>query len=79
VAVQDDIGYFKLARRFLGADVVMRRGSQIVASTLSQPPANPLPPRGSVTIAGRAYRVFTFTGTAFPTGSLNISLLFPAN
>jgi hypothetical protein len=79
VAVQDDIGYVKLAQRFLGADVIMRRGSQIVASTLSQPPASPLPARGAVTIAGRAYRVSTFTGTAFPTGSLNISLLFPAN
>jgi hypothetical protein len=57
----------------------MRRGSKVVESTLSQPPASPLPSRGAVTIAGRAYRVFTFTGTAFPTGSLNISLLFPAN
>jgi hypothetical protein len=79
VAVQDDIGYVKLAQRFIGADVVMRRGSQVVASTLNQPPASPLPSRGAVTIAGHAYRVFTFTGTAFPTGSLNISLLFPAN
>jgi hypothetical protein len=79
VAVQDDAGYVKLAQRFVGADVVMRRGSQVVASTLSQPPASPLPARGRVTIAGHAYRVFTFTGTAFPTGSLNISLLFPAN
>jgi hypothetical protein len=79
VAVQDDVGYVKLAQRFIGADVVMRRGSQILASTLSQPPARPLPSRGAVTVAGRPYRVFTFTGTAFPTGSLNISLLFPAN
>jgi hypothetical protein len=79
VAVQDDVGYVKLAQRFVGADVVMRRGSQVVASTLNQPPTSPLPSRGQVTLAGTAYRVYTFTGTAFPTGSLNISLLFPAN
>ena len=78
VAVQDDIGYVKLAQRFVGADVVMRRGSQVVATTLSAPPAGPLPARGSVTIGGRPYRVFSFTGTAFPSGPLNISLLFPA-
>src|SRR5258708_12771098 len=43
VAVQDDVGYVKLAQRFIGADVGMRRGSQILASPLTPPPPPPPP------------------------------------
>jgi hypothetical protein len=76
VAVQDDAGYLKLARRFTGADVVMRLGANVAMSTLTPPPAQPLPARGTVRLEGRRYRVFSFTATAFPSGPLRISLLF---
>lgn len=75
VAVQDDAGYLKLARRFTGADVVMRLGGNVALSTLP-PPAQALPTRGTVQLKGRRYRVFSFTATAFPSGPLRISLLF---
>lgn len=76
VAVQDDTGYAKLAQVFTGADVVMRMGSRIAVSTITPAPVQPLPTRGPVVVAGRRYRVYTFSATAFPSGSVNISLLF---
>lgn len=63
-ALQDDAGYVKLVRRFIGAEVTLRRGGRLVPSV----PA----PRAR---HGRAVRVFSFTGTAFPAGELRISVL----
>lgn len=74
-AVQDDVGYFKLARRFLGADVVMRAGRRVVISTVGRVRAA-LPAHGIVRIGGRRYRVYSFLGQAFPSGPLRITLLF---
>ncbi len=63
-ALQDDAGYVKLVRRFTGAEVTLRRRGRLVPSV----PA----PRAR---HGRAVRVFSFTGTAFPAGELRISVL----
>lgn len=76
-AVQDDAGYLKLAQRFTGADVVMSAAGQVVMSTLPGAPAT-LPRHGRVELGGRHYHVYSFDATAFPTGSLRVSLLFGA-
>ncbi len=73
-AIQDDAGYVKLARRFTGADVLMRVGARQVMGTLAPGPAQ-VPDRGPVSYGGRTYQAYSFTGEAFPSGPLRISLL----
>jgi hypothetical protein len=77
MAIQDDAGYVKLARRFTGADVLMRRGTTQVMGTLDPGPAH-VPDRGPVEYAGRRYAAYSFSGEAFPSGPLRISLLVPS-
>ena len=74
-AIQDDAGYLKLARLFTGADVLMRAGARQVMGTLSPGPAS-VPDRGVVSYGGRSYQAYSFTGEAFPSGPLRISLLY---
>jgi hypothetical protein len=74
MAIQDDAGYLKLARLFTGAEVLMRTGGSQVKGTLSPGPAT-LPARGAVSYAGHTYEAYSFTGEAFPSGPLHISLL----
>jgi hypothetical protein len=79
-AIQDDAGYMKLAHRFTGAEVLMRVGpgaEQQVMGTLRPGPAH-VPDRGPVSYRGRRYEAYSFTGEAFPSGPLRISLLWPA-
>jgi len=73
-AIQDDAGYMKLAHRFTGADVLMRTGSRQVMGTLDPGPAS-VPDRGGVSYRGRYYSAYSFSGVAFPSGPLRISLL----
>jgi len=73
-AIQDDAGYMKLAHRFTGAEVVMRTGAKQVQGTLQPRPAS-IPDRGTVSYNGRDYQAYSFTGEAFPSGPLRISLL----
>ena len=75
MAIQDDAGYLKLAHLFTGGQVLMRTGARQVAGTLSPGPAS-VPDRGTVSYRGRSYQAYSFTGTAFPSGALRISLLF---
>ncbi len=74
MAIQDDAGYLKLAHLFTGAEVLMRTGARQVMGTLSPGPAT-VPDRGPVSYGGRAYEAYSFTGEAFPSGPLRISLL----
>ncbi len=76
-AIQDDAGYLKLAHLFTGAEVLMRTGGRQVMGTLSPGPAS-VPDRGPVSYGGRAYEVYSFTGEAFPSGPLRLSLLIAA-
>jgi hypothetical protein len=76
-AIQDDAGYLKLAHLFTGADVLMRTGERQVMGTLSPGPAS-VPDRGDVAYGGHSYQAFSFTGEAFPSGPLRISLLVEA-
>jgi hypothetical protein len=77
MAIQDDAGYLKLAHLFTGAQVLMRVGSRQVMGTLSPGPAS-VPKRGRVSYDGRSYQAYSFTGEAFPSGPLRVSLLFDA-
>jgi hypothetical protein len=74
-AIQDDAGYLRLAHLFTGAQVLMRTSSGQVEGTLSPGPSS-VPDRGTVSYKGHTYQAFSFTGTAFPSGELRISLLF---
>jgi hypothetical protein len=74
MAIQDDAGYLKLAHLFTGAEVLMRVGARQVMGTLSPGPAS-IPDRGPVSYRGSTYEAFSFTGVAFPSGPLRISLL----
>lgn len=77
-AIQDDAGYVALTHAYTGAQVILRVGTvQVPSSTLSAGPAS-IPDRGSVSYAGRTYEAYSFNGTAFPDGTLRISLLVPA-
>jgi hypothetical protein len=78
-AIQDDAGYLKLAHLFTGGEVLMRvgpNGTHQVMGTLSPGPAS-VPDRGPVNYEGHEYEVYSFTGEAFPSGPLRISLLLP--
>jgi hypothetical protein len=77
-AIQDDAGYMKLAQRFTGADVLMRvgpRGEHQVMGSLEPGPAR-VPDRGAVSYRGQSYQAYSFSGAAFPSGPLRISLLY---
>jgi hypothetical protein len=76
LSIQDDLGYLLLTQRLAGLDVVMRRGSRLVMSTLRPaPPA--VPAQGAFSYRGHDYRVFTLDAQAFPSGALRISVLIP--
>jgi hypothetical protein len=75
-AIQDDAGYLRLARLFTGAEVLMRVGSKQVMGSLDPGPRS-VPDHGSVEYRGRSYEAYSFTGEAFPSGPLRISLLIP--
>lgn len=73
-AIQDDAGYMKLANRFTGAEVLMRAAGKQLQGTLEPGPAS-VPDRGTVSYRGRDYQAYSFSGVAFPSGPLRISLL----
>ncbi len=75
LSVQDDTGFIKLVHRFTGADVVLHTSTGTVpGSTLSPGPAF-APGLSTVRYHGLAYRSYGFTGTAFPSGTLEVTLL----
>ncbi len=78
-AIQDDAGYMKLAHIFTLGEVLMRvgpHGERQVMGTLDPGPSS-IPDRGRVSYGGQAYQAYSFTGEAFPSGPLRISLLLP--
>lgn len=78
LSVQDDLGYVKLVRRFIGAPLVLRTGSRTVPveGVLAPGPAS-IPDLGPVSYRHTAYEAFSFGASAFPSGPLRISLLLP--
>ena len=77
LSIQDDTGYIKLMHRLAGADVVLRTPAGPVPGSNLFPGAARIPDRGPVTFRGRRYEAFGFPATAFPSGSLHVSLLLP--
>lgn len=78
LAVQDDTGYIKLMHRFTGAAVqLVSPLGRVPGSTLAPGP-DAIPRHGPVTYRGRRYLAESFDGTAFPHGTLRVSLLVPA-
>ena len=78
LSVQDDLGYVKLERRFIGAPLVLQSGALPIPleGTLAAAPAS-IPNLGPVTYRGVSYEAFSFQAKAFPQGKLRISLLIP--
>jgi hypothetical protein len=77
LSIQDDLGYVLLTHGFTGAQVLLRAGLRQVMGTLSPGPAQ-IPNRGPVSYGGHSYQAFSFSGEAFPSGPLRISLLIPS-
>ncbi|MCW3016214.1 MAG: hypothetical protein JWO02_3306 [Solirubrobacterales bacterium] len=75
LAVQDDTGYIKLMHRFTGADVQLTSPLGKVPGSTLAPGPDQIPDHGPVTYQGRRYLADSYTGTAFPSGTLRISLL----
>lgn len=73
-SVGNDVGIARLIHALTGTQVVMRAGGRRVATTLAAA-GRSLPGSGTATVAGARYAVSSFSGTAFPTGSLRVSLL----
>lgn len=73
-AVQDDLGYRLLMRRFTGTHVLLRVGGRVIMGGIPGF-AGTIPETGSTTIHGARYQLFSFTGTAFPSGPLKITLM----
>jgi hypothetical protein len=76
LSIQDDEGYKRLANRLAGLDVLMYMGAKLVKSTIGFSPGN-VPHSGSFNYRGKAYRAYTFTADAFPSGPLRITVLIP--
>lgn len=78
LSVQDDLGYVKLVKRFIGAPLLLRSGSRTVPveGVLAPGPAK-IPDHGPVRYRNVAYEAFSFDASAFPSGPLRISLLLP--
>jgi hypothetical protein len=77
LAVQDDTGLIKLVHRFTGADVVLHMGSVTVPGSDLEPGPSFSPGLSTVRYGGRSYRADGITGTSFPTGRLDVSMLVP--
>ena len=77
LAIQDDTGYIKLLTRFTGGAVILHEGRTLVPGSTFDPGPAHIPARGVVTYRGRRYDAISFTGRAFPSGPLRISLLVP--
>jgi hypothetical protein len=76
MSVQDDLGYVKLATRFIDVPVVIRDGHRQVMGTLDPGPRD-IPALGRVHYRGLTYVAVSFAASAFPFGRLRISLFVP--
>ncbi|MCW2985764.1 MAG: hypothetical protein JWR63_3334, partial [Conexibacter sp.] len=76
LSIQDDTGYIKLLHRFTGADVTLSTaaGGVVPGSNVTHGPPF-APGLRAVRYGGRDWRAFGLTGTAFPSGPLQVSLL----
>jgi hypothetical protein len=76
VSIQDEIGFVRLIHRHNPVDVVVRglRGGQVETSLPAAARVR-LPSSGTVTIAGRRYRVISFREIAWNNAPVAVSIL----
>jgi diguanylate cyclase (GGDEF)-like protein len=76
VSVESAQTYAHLVTRTTRMETIVRRGGRIIASTIDRPGAVTLPEHtGAVTIAGRRYRVASFTAPGFLDDTIQVSIL----
>jgi hypothetical protein len=93
LSVQDDLGYVKIETHYIGAPLSLRTGPKgvpakgvpakevpaddvPVAGLLAPGPAT-IPEHGPVTYRHVIYHAYSFNASAFPSGTLRISVLVP--
>jgi len=77
-SVQDDSGYVKQESRLVGLPLILRRGPRRVPLEGTLPASSAgIAASGPVSYAGRRYEAVSFAAEAFPTGSLQITILDP--
>jgi hypothetical protein len=77
LSVQGANGYAQTVSGLTATQVMVRSGARLLRSTLSPAPALS-GRRREVSYHGVSYRIDTFSGRAFPSGPLSVSLLVPA-
>lgn len=92
LSVQDDVGYVKIETHYIGAPLVLRTGLGVHArgAPAKDVPANDVPvpgllapgpvgilEHGPVTYRHAIYQAYSFNASAFPSGTLRISVLVP--
>jgi hypothetical protein len=76
LSVQDDLGYVKLESRYVGAPIVLHTGTrQLPIEGTAAFTSTRLPAVASVSYRGSAFEAFSFDASAFPTGTLHVTLL----
>ena len=74
-SMQDVIGYVKLVHRLTGAQIVVRGAPGHVESSLAAAAQAALPASGSVTVAGRTYKVQSFRERGYAGEELEVWIL----
>ena len=77
MSVQDDLGYTKLVRRFIGVPIDLYRAGSFVMGTLQPQPAS-VSNGESLTVGRSKYQALVLHTAAFPTGTLEVALFVPA-
>ena len=69
--------YADRVQHLTGAHVVVNEGGEPVASTMADPPARKLPPRGAVELSETDFRITSFRGVGAADNDIRVSLLMP--
>ena len=78
MSVQDDLGYVKLVSRFIGVPIDLYRAGSFVMGTLQPPPPASVSSGESLAIGQSDYQAALLSTTAFPAGTLKVTLFVPA-
>jgi hypothetical protein len=78
LSVQDDLGYVKLEKRFIGLPLMLREGARAVPlEGVIRLGSAFVPAHGLLRYAGRSYQTISFAARAFLGGPLRITVLVP--
>jgi hypothetical protein len=78
LSVQDDLGYVKLEKRFIGLPLMLSEGSRgVPVEGVIRPGSAFVPAHGLLRYAGRSYQTISLTARAFLGGPLRITVLVP--